>query len=512
MGRDLTGGWHDCGDYIKFHVTGPYAAYMYLYGYDNFPEIYPDNYSQAYSAPPSNGIPDVLDEVKIQTDYLIRTVNGNRAYWQIGDMRDHNVFTDAITNSNQNLYNGSHIRPVYSATSGRSNAFGDAASALALMSIVYREFDEEYADKCLKAAIEYYNIATTNPSNTADADNSAYNWKGRADWEDNVGLAAITLYRATGEAAYRNAAIQYANPLSEWRNFEYGEMHHILFLELYRVTNNNMWLNRVSNWVNRMELQPCGYHHNTNWGSLRNAGNAALLAALYHMYTGDQDAYDFAKRNVDFILGSHDGFKLNDSTYQLPKNFSFLIGYNELGGGYPQFPHHAAAFGKSSNAWGKYWEEEANPGTHQYEFKLLGGLAGGPQRPCSLFIDNIDDYVSSEYCIYYNAAFTGAVAYINLIENDENRVITSNNASVASGFSLNVNSRGDLNFNVPGKDNYSIALYQMNGKRVKTVVNEMFQAGSHTLSIETGRLPSGVYLVRLRNESESVVARMHIGR
>ena len=27
VGKDLTGGWHDCGDYIKFHHTGSANGY-----------------------------------------------------------------------------------------------------------------------------------------------------------------------------------------------------------------------------------------------------------------------------------------------------------------------------------------------------------------------------------------------------------------------------------------------------------------------------------------------------
>ena len=79
VGKDLTGGWHDCGDYIKFHHTGPFTALMYLSGFDNFEAAYADNYSQANSAPPSNGIPDILDEVKIETDYLIKCIESRKA-------------------------------------------------------------------------------------------------------------------------------------------------------------------------------------------------------------------------------------------------------------------------------------------------------------------------------------------------------------------------------------------------------------------------------------------------
>ncbi|MFN3405321.1 MAG: glycoside hydrolase family 9 protein [Cytophagaceae bacterium] len=415
IGRDLTGGWHDCGDYIKFHVTGPYTALVYLYGMDKFPEVYPDQYSQAYSKPPANGIPDVLDEVKIETDFLIKCVNGNTIYWQIGDGNDHNSFNEPISNSSQTLYNGSNIRTVYSATSGRSNAFGNSAAALALMSILYKSYDANYAQSCLNAAVSYYTIGKINPASTADARSTDgfYSWLANAGYADEMGLAAAMLYRATATNTYLTEATNYANSLSQSAGFDYGTMNHLLFYELYEITGTTTWLNRVASRVNAYTNQSCGYFHNTNWGSLRDAGNAAFLSALYHRSSGSASAYTFAKRNVDFILGTHNGIGPN-----APANFSFLIGYNVLGGGFPKSPHHAAAFGKSSNAWTLYTQEGNNPGSVPFGYTLSGGLAGGPESACNNFHDRINNYVSSEYCSYYNAAFNGAVAYINKIENN----------------------------------------------------------------------------------------------
>ncbi len=418
---DLSGGWHDCGDYIKFHVTGPYTAMIYLYGFDKYPEAYADDYSPSNSAPPSNGIPDVLDEVKIETDYLIKCVDGSNIYWQVGGMaghgEDHNSFSEPVSNSSEDLYSGgtSSIRPTYVATEAHSNALGDAASALALMSILYEPYDASYALSCKTAAATYYTTAIINENGTSDYDNLAYSFMASADFKDNLGLAAALLYRATGVSSYLVDAENYASGLGSYYSFDYSNLNSLLFMELYHITTTASYLTNVGNLVGNMSNASCGYFHNTNWGSLRNAGNAALIASLYHQQTDNQASYDFAKGNVDFILGSH-GYISDDA----PANMSFLIGYDELETDlYPQYPHHAAAFGKTTNdAWTDYTTEKNNPGTVQYAHKLKGALAGGPENSCSNFNDNIGNYVSSEYCIYYNGAFTGAVAYINKIENN----------------------------------------------------------------------------------------------
>lgn len=152
----------------------------------------------------------------------------------------------------------------------------------------------------------------------------------------------------------------------------------------------------------------CGYTHISKWGSLRDAGNAAFISGLCHKITRDTNAYHIAKKNIDFILGSHEGI-----SNHAPKNFSFLIGYNHLNGGFPKFPHHAPALGAQQNAWDIYNTVKEKRDSTLYQYELSGGLAGGPEEECAKFEDDINNYISSEYCIYYNAAFTSALAYIN---------------------------------------------------------------------------------------------------
>lgn len=414
---DLSGGWHDCGDYIKFHTTGSYAALLYLYGYDKWPSIYPDNYSQEYSKKPSNGIPDILDEVKIQTDFLIKcAAHDNIIYWQVGDERDHQFFMSPHNQSDLKIYDGKNDRAVFAVDEGHSNALGNGASALALMSILYENYDKEYSKICLETAKKYYTIASKNPFVATDANNNSYKWISEyTNYYDELGLAAIMLYRATKEKQFLKDAKKYAKNIDESAPFIYANVDFLLLYELYKITNNKKYLDKVHRKVkeNITAMGDNKYFHYSNWGSLRDAGNAALLAALYHFETGAAEAYKFAKTNIDFILGSHN--KISDAA---PKNFSFLIGYDEMGGGYPQYPHHAAAFGKGYDAWLLYDKESEKPGSVQYAYRLTGALAGGPEKQCADFFDNISNYQSSEYCIYYNAAFNSALAYITFIENN----------------------------------------------------------------------------------------------
>lgn len=423
VGKDLSGGWHDCGDYIKFHHVEPYAAITCLVGYDFFPEAYPDNYTQANSAPPSNGIPDILDEVKIETDYLIKTVQNGVMYWQIGGAKDHNDFCEPVTNSTLPLYNNSSVRPVFSTTSGYSNACGNASSALALMSIVYRSYDNTYADLCLTKAIEYYTIGKINPASSNANPSTFYAF---SDYQDEMGLAAITLYRATNTSSYLTDATAFVNT-NKFKNVTdpdyWGNVKWLCLMEMYKATNTTSYLDQIGVHLSTSVLSGCNYYDYSNGGGsgqFEYTASEAFLACLYHAASNNASAYTFAKANVDFLLGSHPAISAD-----APANMSFVIGYNILGGGYSKYPQHAAAFGKTNpnTVWDDYTTETNTPGSISYKYVCEGALVGGLTQPtcnstATSYIDNIDNAATNEVCTGYNAQLIGALAYMNKITNN----------------------------------------------------------------------------------------------
>jgi hypothetical protein len=68
---DLTGGWHDAGDYNKY-VWGDLelAMVMLMMAYEYNPDAFPDG--QLNIPESGNGVPDILDEVKFEIDWLLK--------------------------------------------------------------------------------------------------------------------------------------------------------------------------------------------------------------------------------------------------------------------------------------------------------------------------------------------------------------------------------------------------------------------------------------------------------
>src|SRR5262249_44796058 len=70
--KDVQGGWWDAGDQNKYTNWGAQDAIELLRAYKESSAAFSDDYNLPESA---NGIPDVLDEVKWELDWIVRMQN-----------------------------------------------------------------------------------------------------------------------------------------------------------------------------------------------------------------------------------------------------------------------------------------------------------------------------------------------------------------------------------------------------------------------------------------------------
>jgi hypothetical protein len=185
-------------------------------------------------------------------------------------------------------------------------------------------------------------------------------------------------------------------------------------MELYKATGSTTYLTNVYNHLSGVSLGACGLYFYDGSGSLEYSASEAFLAALYHSVNQNATIYTIVKTSVNAMLGSHTAMT------GAPANFSFIIGYNQLGGGFPKHPQHGPAWGQtnSGNIWTLYSSETSTPGSVPFKYECTGALVGGPKAKCNTYVDNIDDSDANEVCVGYNAQFIGAVAYVNKVENN----------------------------------------------------------------------------------------------
>jgi endoglucanase len=210
--RDLHGGWFDAGDCNKYTTFTITPICNLLETYRMHPSIFTDDYNIPESG---NGIPDVLDEVKYELDFLTRMQDAtgtNGLFLKVG-ADNYNSASPPSTDHNPRYY----VPECTSATlTGAAN--------FALASIVYKSLGDAsmiaYGNNLLNRAINAWNRALVTTSNftsfeTACDDQNIVSGDADVDAASQTELvvtAASYLYEATGNTVYRDVFdAQYSN-------------------------------------------------------------------------------------------------------------------------------------------------------------------------------------------------------------------------------------------------------------------------------------------------------------
>ncbi len=377
VGLDLTGGYHDCGDHVKFGITQGYAASVLAWSYYS--------YKDAFAT--AGAEEKTLQTLKHFCDYFINChPNMFTFYYQVGDGgQDHSYWGAPEAQGDR-----STVFKVDASNPG-SDVCGEAAAALALMYFNYYSIDSSYAETCLAKAKTLYALGKSNYGLS-----QGQGFYTSSSYQDDLAWAASWLYKATGDASYLSDAEGFLATSTgvhqdEW-TMCWDNMYTPAEIVMYQLTNNNKYLNAVkysmNYWINSVPTTSGGLKYLTNWGCLRYSAAQSMIATQYYALTKDSSAMNFAKDQIDYILGDN------------PYNYSYIIGY---GSKYPTHPHHRAANGYT-------YADSGN--LKPAKNLLLGALVGGPSTMGDYYADDAQDYTASEVGIDYNAGFVGAVAGI----------------------------------------------------------------------------------------------------
>lgn len=400
VGHDLTGGWYDAGDHVKFGFPMASSATMLAWS------VY--EYREGYEQ--SGQLEEILDNIRWATDYFMKAHTAPNEFWgQVGNgTADHNWWGPAEVMPMQ--------RPAYKIDASKpgSDLAGETAAALAAASIIFKDEDPAYSAKLLTHAKQLYNFADQYRGKYSDSITDAqqfYNsWSGYAD---ELSWGGVWLYMATGEQQYLDKAIAASdlwgtNQQGQWDykwTHAWDDKHYGAQLLLARITGDTryiqstersmeFWTTGVSGTGEKVTYTPGGLAHLDQWGALRYAANQAFLAFVYSDWETDpvkkNNARSFAERQILYMLGDN------------PRNSSYVVGYGDNS---PEHPHHRTSHG----SWA---DSQSVPENHRHV--LYGALVGGPSKT-DAYTDSIGDYVSNEVATDYNAGFTGALAKMMIL-------------------------------------------------------------------------------------------------
>ena len=514
---NLTGGWHDAGDHVKFGLPGSYSASTVGWGYYEFRDSYIETGLQEH----------VEDELRWINDYFLKATFLDEndkvvAYcYQVGEgNNDHNYWCAPELQVDGTFVASSSCavkRPAYFATTETpaSDQCAGASASLAINYLNFKDTDPEYAEECLKYALALYDFAVETHADLGDKSltvtslgydggfyTSSYDY-------DELAWAAVWLYYCTESYDYIDDIISVDETVTgEMGAHPYtGYMRRIIsdtgncwqniwvhcwdtiwggvFAKLAPITNISrdwyifrwnleywsgmtpadaaeaefdvpvtahkyfgqddvIWNTKITAkeiadlpetdgaWLAKT---PAGFAMLNDYGSARYNTAAGMCAMVYAKETGDMTFAEWAKGQMEYILGDN------------PMGYAYEVGYENS---YATFPHHRAAHCSPTQAMD-------NPETYQVH-TLYGALVGGPDAK-DYHHDETKDYIYNEVTDDYNAAFTGALAGLYHYYGAEGKELADKNY-IIEDFNMSENK--------PGAKDDSLGIYVTAGKAQET--------------------------------------------
>lgn len=383
--EDVTGGWHDAADYIKFFNTIAYTTYTLLFSYDY------DN-QKFESDKDKDGAPDILQECRVGLDWLHRAhFRDDLFITQVQDMRDHEVGWRLPENDPLEF-----DRPAFTGTG--KNLIGIYSATMALASRIWRTRfqDIEFADRCLASAKQTYDLRNDVP----DLDKSGTGMYQDSKFEGKLALGAIELYISTGGQEYFDDAVSYARSAGSDYWWSWGDINSYAHYRIakYDPIFRDFIRQNLDHFRNSSRKKLFMEGADYSWGTNHTLMGVALQAILYKQLTrsSEYDSLLYAQR--DFVLGKNQwGVSfIHNVGSNFTKNFHHQISY--LKNGY--LPGGFAAGPVPKNALDSY-KIQYEKRDKYISFQTEEGV----------YRDDRMDYVSNEPTIVANAAAIFVMAY-----------------------------------------------------------------------------------------------------
>ena len=377
---DVSGGWHDAGDYGRYVVAGAKAAEDLMLAYEKYTDAFTDDAGTPESG---NGIPDVLDEVRYELEWMFKM--------QDSDGGVHHKVTCAVfpeTVMPDEETDTLIITPV------STTATGTFAAVMAKASSVYADIDADFAARCLAASKLAYEYLMNNSihggvSNPDGISTGAYN--DSSDMDERF-WASAELFKVTGDSAYEEKITEYlereCNMDFGWQSVGMYGVYAYLTANPTNEDSKQLSIDELTEYTDKIiaRIEKNTYNSSVylsyNWGSNMTIANNAMALLMCDEILGT-DYSVAAQEQLDYICGNNGN------------GYCFITGYGTL---YPTGVHHRP--------------------TQVVGYPVSGMLIGGADcnledsyaaavladaAPELCYADNVQSYSCNEITIYWNS-------------------------------------------------------------------------------------------------------------
>ncbi|MCG8307269.1 MAG: glycoside hydrolase family 9 protein [Cytophagales bacterium] len=330
---DVSGGWHDAGDQLKYLITGSYATAHMLKAYELYPKKFSDRVN-ALGQPWPNGIPDVLDEAKWGLDWILKLhVAPDQLIHQIADDRDHRGWKMPDEDGSDYGWGSNSYRVAYfangqpqglneykSKATGVANIAGRSAAALALGAMVWKDIDESFSLKCLNAAKTVYALGKSMEGYQQGNSYGAPYRYNEQTWADDMEWGAAELYRLTENQEYLSDAKKYAeaantdnwlmlDSAAHYQYYPFINLGHFVLYDLvdpeFREKLAGYYRSEINNVAQRAKTNSFGVGVPFIWCSNNLITSFITEILLYEKMTGDTLFHQVMLDHRDWLFGKN---------------------------------------------------------------------------------------------------------------------------------------------------------------------------------------------------------------
>ena len=392
---DVSGGWHDAGDYGRYVTAGVCALAHLLNAYMMFPKLE----KLVLDIPESgNGVPDILNECRVELEWILKMQRPDGGVYHKATTKMHAPFIMPEDDKEQ-----MYVFPV------SSMAVADTAAICAMASRIY-SFDKEFSEQLAKAAFLSYDWLEKNPGFIGFKNPEGCNTGGYGERDDisNRFWAAAEMYVLTGKEKYHDDMKRQLQEDFFLAGLGYGDVGGFGALSYLRFAENkdsqiakklaDTFIYKSKELAEKSER--CGYgaamvENDYHWGSNMELLKYGMTFIIADYITGEKKFADYARKQADYLLGVN------------AMGISYVTGTGEYRCNYPHLrPAHADGI------------EECIPGM----------VSGGPNRfpgdpdakilipegtpPMKCFADDVGCYSLNEITIYWNSPAVFLFGYL----------------------------------------------------------------------------------------------------
>ncbi|MBE5815056.1 MAG: hypothetical protein E7320_07635 [Clostridiales bacterium] len=375
--REVSGGWHDAGDYGRYIVPAAKTVADMLLAHEWAPAAFVP------------GLTELMQEARWELEWMLKMQREDGAVY-------HKVSCASFCGmimpheEKEELF----LSPV------STTATGDFAACMAMASRHYRESDPAFADRMLEAAKRAWAfLAASGPMLFRNPE--GIRTGGYGDWNDaderlwavvELALACGDSYLPQVEKALESIK-QDAAPLG------WGDMRGYAAIEGVQLPGRlgescRAWVLRAAEQLlGRINAYGITMTEQLHWGSNMDVANQGMLLSQAHRLTGEERYLVAAQKQLHYLLGVN------------PLSYCYVSGF----GAQPmRHPHHRPSVAQGVCQPGML---SGGPCSGLADACAKEHLQGQPAGKC--FVDDHASYSTNEICIYWNSPLIALVAVLS---------------------------------------------------------------------------------------------------